>query len=97
MFTLNEFYKGTSAYKLEQYESYTRAKEEANEERKAQTRLAQRAFCRVMVVGVMLMFVACSALVYINVMALRASTKIDELEKELALVIDENKQTNKYT
>lgn len=89
---MNEFYKGTSAYKLEQYESYTRAKDEVNVERKAQSRLAQRAFCRVLVVGVMVMFVACSALVYINVMALRASTKIDELEKELALVIDENKQ-----
>ena len=87
MFALNEFYRGTSAYKLEEYDSYTKKVSQADANRKAQKRAGQIVLCRIMV-----MFIACSALVYVNVMTLRASTKINELEKELNLVIDENKQ-----
>jgi len=89
---LNEFYRGTSAYKLEEYDSYTKKVSQADANRKAQKRAEQIVLCRIAVIGVMVMFIACSALVYVNVMTLRASTKINELEKELNLVIDENKQ-----
>ncbi len=92
MLEVNEFYIGTSAYKLEQYENYTRRNRENEENRKKQTKMEQMVICKYMVIGVMLMFIACSALVYVNVMTLRASTKIQNLERELALVIDNNKQ-----
>ncbi|MBQ8588027.1 MAG: hypothetical protein IJ454_01410 [Clostridia bacterium] len=89
---MNEYYRGTSAYKLEEYESYTQKHQKKQEERKALTKAEQRAFCRLMVMAVMIVFLACSALIYVNVMVLRASTKIDNLEKELALAVDQNKQ-----
>lgn len=92
MLEVSEFYMGTSAYKLEQYESYTKRNREKEENRKKQSRMEQLIICRYIVVGVMLMFIACLSLVYVNVMTLRASTKIGELERELALVIDNNKQ-----
>ena len=93
---MNDFYVGTSAYKLDRYEEYTRKTARANEEKKAETKKAssmQRAsVCRLLIVMVITVFVAASALVYVNVMALRASTEIDNLEKKLALAVDKNKQ-----
>ncbi len=89
---MSEFYRGTSAYKIEQYELYSEKTREKQTARKVNSRLEQKAACRLIITAVMVVFLAASALVYVNVMTLRASTKIDELEKELALVTDINKQ-----
>lgn len=89
---MSEFYRGTSAYKIEEYELYSEKTRKKQAERKANTRLEQKAACRLLITAVMTVFLAASALVYVNVMTLRASTRIDELEKELALVTDINKQ-----
>ncbi len=89
---MNEYYRGTSAYKLEEYESYTQKTQKRQEERKTLTGAQQKAFCRLMLTAVMIVFLACSAFIYVNVMVLRASTRIDNLEKDLALAVDQNKQ-----
>ncbi len=89
---MNQYYKGTSAYKLEEYESYAKESQKKKLERKKSSIAQHRAICRLMIVGVIFAFAAASALVYVNVMALRASTDIDNLEKQLAMVVDENKQ-----
>ncbi len=93
---MNDFYAGTSAYKLDRYEQYTQKTQKASNEKKAVSQKAkianQAALCRLLIVGVVTVFIACSALVYVNVMALRASTEIDNLEKKLALAVDKNKQ-----
>ena len=92
MFTVNEFYRGTSAYKLEQYESYSRRNRENTEERARQRKQEQLLLCKYMILAVTVLFIACSSLVYVNVMAMRAATEIETLKKDLALVIDQNKQ-----
>lgn len=89
---MNEFYMGTSAYKLDRYEDYTRRTTQEANKRRAAARMEQLAVCRLLIIAVITVFVAASALVYVNVMALRASTKIDNLEKQLALAVDKNKQ-----
>ena len=92
MFTVNEFYRGTSAYKLEQYESFSVRNRENAEERARQKKKEQLLICKYMILAVTVLFIACSSLVYVNVMAMRAATEIDNLKKELALAIDQNKQ-----
>ena len=93
---MNDFYVGTSAYKLDKYEEYTKNTARASEEKKAEVKKANNAhhasFCRLLIVAVVAVFVVASALVYVNVMAMRASTEIDSLEKKLALAVDKNKQ-----
>ena len=93
---MNDFYTGTSAYKLDRYEEYTNNASRVSKEKKAQSTKAslahQASVCRLLIAMVVTVFVASSALVYVNVMALRASTEIDNLEKDLALVVDKNKQ-----
>lgn len=93
---MNDFYVGTSAYKLDRYEEYTKkTANEANEKKASSRRVSHArnaAFCRTLIIAVVAVFVASSALVYVNVMALRASTEIDNLEKKLALAVDKNKQ-----
>ena len=89
---MNRYYMGTSAYKLEDYEEYARKSQEKQQERKKIVKAEYAAMCRLLVIGIIFVFAAASALVYVNVMAMRASTDIDKLEKKLAMVIDENKQ-----
>ena len=89
---MNTYYTGTSAYKLEQYEEYTQKRTATVQKRKAASRAQQAAMCKFILGVVVAFFVASSALVYVNVMALRATTKIEELEKKLALEVDKNKQ-----
>ena len=93
---MNDFYTGTSAYKLDRYEQYTQKVSNSSETKKASSRKLSRAqhavFCRVVIIAVITVFLASSALVYVNVMALRAATEIENLEKQLALAVDKNKQ-----
>ena len=89
---MNEYYYGTSAYKLEEYEIHAKKTEEKKQERKKVSKAEQLSLCRWMVAGIFFIFAAASALVYLNVMTIRASTDIDNLEKQLAAVIDENRQ-----
>ena len=93
---MNDFYVGTSAYKLDKYEEYTKNTTRASEDKKAERKKSNSAYhasvCRYLIVMVVIVFVAASALVYVNVMALRASTEIESLEKKLALAVDKNKQ-----
>lgn len=89
---MNKYYYGTSAYKLEEYENSIRKNAEKQLKRRKAQKKEQAALYRFLLFGVVFVFVAASALVYINVMAMRASTDIDKLEKKLAMVVDENKQ-----
>ena len=89
---MSDLYKGTSAYKIEEYENYARKTQKKQTERKEMSKMEHKALSRLVISAGMLAFVACSALVYVNVMTLRAATRIDELEKELALITDTNKQ-----
>ena len=89
---MNKYYYGTSAYKLEEYENSTRKNAEKPLKRRKDQKKEQAALYRFLLFGVVFVFVAASALVYVNVMAMRASTDIDKLEKKLAMVVDENKQ-----
>ena len=89
---MNKYYYGTSAYKLEEYENSTRKNAEKQLKRRKAQKKEQAALYRFLLFGVVFVFVAASALVYVNVMAMRASTDIDKLEKKLAMVVDENKQ-----
>ncbi len=83
---------GTSAYKLERYENHTTVNTQNSKATKNKSRASEIKVCRNIIAAVAALFVACSALVYVNVLALRATTKIDNLEKQLALVVDKNKQ-----
>ncbi len=89
---MDRLYTGTSAYKLETYENYTKKSEEKSAERKNNARLEHAAFCRLVVMLVIGVFVAASAIIYVNVMMLRAATEIDNLETKLALEVDKNNQ-----
>ena len=89
---MDRYYYGTSAYKLEEYENRTRQNEEKQKRRRKIAKKQQMAFYRLMFVVVVFVFVAASALVYVNVMAMRAASDIDNLEKKLAMVVDNNKQ-----
>lgn len=89
---MDRYYYGTSAYKLEEYESRTRQNNEKQKQRRKAVRKQQMALYRLMLVGVVFVFIAASALVYVNVMALRAASDIENLEKQLAMVVDNNKQ-----
>ncbi|MBO5009025.1 MAG: cell division protein FtsL [Clostridia bacterium] len=89
---MNELYRGTSAYKLEEYESHAQKSREKHIERKNTIKIEKRALCRLLVVSIFALFVAASALVYVNVMTLRASTEVDALEKQLAIATEKNKQ-----
>ena len=90
---MDRYYYGTSAYKLEEYESRTRSNNhEKQKQRRKEAKKQQMALYRLMLVSVVFVFIAASALVYVNVMALRAASDIEDLEKELAMVVDNNKQ-----
>ena len=89
---MDRYYYGTSAYKLEEYESRTRQNNEKQKQRRKVAKKQQMALYRLMLVGVVFVFIAASALVYVNVMALRAASDIENLEKQLAMVVDNNKQ-----
>ena len=89
---MDRYYYGTSAYKLDEYESSSRRNNEKQKQRRKAVRKQQMALYRLMLVGVVFVFIAASALVYVNVMALRAASDIENLEKDLAMVVDNNKQ-----
>ena len=89
---MDRLYTGTSAYKLETYENYTKKSEEKSAERKNNARREHAAFCRLAVLLVIGVFVAASAIIYVNVMMLRATSEIDKLETKLALAVDKNNQ-----
>ncbi len=87
----NYYYTGTSAYKLEEYENYAQKSREKQHQRKITSKADHRAVCRLMIASVLVVFALAASLVYVNVMALRASSDIVELEKQLAMVVDDNK------
>ncbi len=89
---MNRYYTGTSAYKLDDYETQARENQRKQQERREALKVQQSIFCRNLVIGVIAVFIAASALVYVNVMALRANSDIADLEKQLAMVIDNNRQ-----
>ncbi len=89
---MNELYRGTSAYKLEEYETHAQKSREKHIERKNTIKLEKRALCRLLVISIVMIFIAASALVYVNVMTLRAATEVDALEKQLAIATEKNKQ-----
>lgn len=88
---MNNYYTGTSAYKLEEYEIYAQKSREKQQQRKIASKADHRAVCRLMIASVLVVFTLAASLVYVNVMALRASSDIVELEKQLAMVVDDNK------
>lgn len=89
---MNQLYNGTSAYKLDEYERYAKQQSEKRVVRKKEHKRQTIAFCRFMTVGVIGVFLIASALVYLNVMMLRASTEAETLKDELALITEQNNQ-----
>lgn len=87
---MSYLYNGTSAYKLDEYERFAKQQTEKQVVRKARKKHASVAFCRFVAIGVIVMFVFASALIYLNVMMLRAATKVDDLKDELALITEQN-------
>lgn len=88
----NNYSYGSSAYKLEYYENQISKNAKTPKQQSSLSHKEKIALCKVAIVVVMVAALIASAFIYINVMALRATSKIDQLEKELALVIDSNKQ-----
>ena len=89
---MNELYRGTSAYKLERYESQVNKTREHTEEKKAGAKADLTSLYRFLTISIMVVFVASSALVYTTVMSLRAATTAAKLEKQLAVATEVNKQ-----
>ena len=89
---MEKYYYGTSAYKLDEYESYAEESNKRQEERKETAKATGKATYRFATIIVLFVFIAASALVYINVMAIRAATEKEKLQKQYALLVDDNKQ-----
>lgn len=89
---MNEYYIGTSAYKLEEYENQTQKQEERRIERAKNNKAEATALCRWMITGIILVFVAALGLVYLNVMTMKASTDVKNMEDKLNAVVNENKK-----
>lgn len=90
---MKPLYDGTSAYNLDEYESYARTTDKKRKER-VQSRKKERTFvCRFLIVSLVAVFCVASALIYTNVMMIRAATKTQKLEDELALLTETNKKT----
>lgn len=87
---MSQFYNGTSAYKLDEYERYAKQHDEKRVVRKNEQKRARAAFCRFVTIAVLCMFVVASGFIYLNVMMLRAATKVEVLKDELALVTEQN-------
>lgn len=87
---MSQFYNGTSAYKLDEYERYAKQQDEKRVVRKNEQKRANIAFCRFISVAVLCLFVIASGLIYLNVMMLRASTTAENLKDELALITEQN-------
>jgi len=89
---VNYYYNGTSAYKLDEYERFSKKQSEKQVARKSHNRELSVAFCRFLAVGVAALFVMASALIYFNVMMLRAASQVESLKDELALITEANTQ-----
>lgn len=89
---MQEYYIGTSAYKLDEYESYAKESNKRHEERKEAVKAQSKANYKLVSVVVLFLFVAASALVYLNVMSMRTATEKEQLKKEIAMIEDSNKQ-----
>lgn len=89
---MGKLYSGTSAYKIDEYEQYAYAHEEKRAQRKTQRKKETAAFCRFLTFAVIAVFLGASALVYTNVMMIRASSQVEKLENELALITEQNNQ-----
>ena len=84
------YYNGTSAYKLDEYERYAKQQSEKRVVRKKEHKRETIAFCRFMTVAVIGVFLIASALVYLNVMMLRASSQAEQLKDDLAIITEQN-------
>lgn len=89
---MEKYYYGTSAYKLDEYESYAEESNKRHEERKENAKAAGKATYRLITVLILFVFMAASVLVYLNVRTIRASTEKEKLRKEYELLVDSNKQ-----
>ena len=89
---MNELYIGTSAYKLEEYESQVNRTREQSTQKKAGVKADLTSLYRFLIISIIAIFAVASALVYTTVMTLRASTKVAGLEKQLAVATEVNKQ-----
>ncbi len=90
---MKKLYNGTSAYNLDEYDNYARTSEENRKKRVSQRRKESVSMCRFLIVTVIAVFCIASALVYANVMMIRASTETEKLKDKLALITEQNKQT----
>ena len=80
---MSRSYIGTSAYKLDEYERYARDREEEQKQNKQLKKHERAVMCRFLIISVIAVFAVCSALVYTNVMMIRAATQTEKLRKEL--------------
>lgn len=87
---MSKLYSGTSAYKLEEYEQSARRHEDSRAARKNQRVKQNAAMCRLIIFAVIAVFGICSALIYTNVIILRAATDVEKLKDELAVVTEKN-------
>lgn len=87
---MNQYYSGTSAYKLDEYERYAKRHSEQSSKRKVEHKRQNMALCRFMALGVVALFLVASSLVYLNVMTLRAATETERLKDDLVLITEQN-------
>ena len=90
---MSKLYNGTSAYSLEEYEQYADAANQKRKNRSMQRKRESAAFCRFLIITVAAVFCIASAIVYTNVMIIRASSETEKLKDNLVLITEKNKQT----
>ena len=87
---MSRYQVGTSAYKLDEYDYYSKRGNDNTARRKVKKNKKNEAVCRFIIASAALVFAVASIMVYLNVMTMRASTKAQELKKELTLLTEQN-------
>ena len=77
------FYDGTSAYKLDQYESYTRQAQEKQNTKKATRLNKEKLLKRKLAIVLGLIFVTATAFLYANAALMQAASEVNDLTREL--------------
>lgn len=88
------FYDGTSAYKLDQYESYTRKVQQKQDIRKEHKNRRMAIGKKRMAIALGLVFVIATAFLYANAALMQASSEVTNLTKELEDIKVRNTQVS---
>lgn len=87
-------YDGTSAYKIEEYYSYTQKAEEKKQTRQAAVKKSPAVNFKQLSIILSVIFVIAIAFLYTNVVLIQTSTKVADLNKELEDIKVRNTQVS---